>query len=156
MEPKILSPGELAKYDGSDKSLPLLICVKGIIFDVSPGRDFYGPDGPYAVFAGKECARALALMSTKVEDCTGETEDLPEDKKQILRDWEVKFMGKYRVAGALANSGIDLSQYEEQMKVVSEDDGHQPSGHRAPLLLGIAGVVAAAAAVVGSIIASSD
>lgn len=42
-EPMILSPEELAKYDGSDKSLPLLICVKGIIFDVSPGRDFYGP-----------------------------------------------------------------------------------------------------------------
>lgn len=39
----ILSPDELAKYDGSDPSLPLLICVKGIIFDVSPGRDFYGP-----------------------------------------------------------------------------------------------------------------
>lgn len=43
MEPMILSPDELAKYDGNDTTLPLLICVKGIIFDVSPGRDFYGP-----------------------------------------------------------------------------------------------------------------
>lgn len=108
------------------------------------------------MFAGKECARALALMSTSADDCNGNTDDLPEDKKQILRDWEVKFMGKYRVAGALANSGIDLSQYEEQMKVLSDDDAPQPTGHRAPLLLGIAGVVAAAAAVIGSVLASSD
>jgi len=79
------------------------------------------------VFAGKECARALALMSTSADDCNGNTDDLPEDKKQILRDWEVKFMGKYRVAGALASSGIDLSQYEEQMKVLSDDDAPQPT-----------------------------
>lgn len=95
-------------------------------------------------------------MSTNPEDCHGNTDDLPEDKKQILRDWEVKFMGKYRVAGALANSGIDLSQYEEQMKVTADDDVATPTGHKAPLLLGIAGVVAAAAAVVASILASSD
>lgn len=94
-------------------------------------------------------------MSTKEEDCNGNTDDLPEDKKQILRDWQVKFMGKYRVAGALANSGIDLSQYEEQMKITDED-APEPTGHRAPLLLGIAGVVAAGAAVVVSILASSD
>jgi len=37
--------------------------VRGVIFDVSAGKDFYGVDGAYP-FGGKECARALAKFST--------------------------------------------------------------------------------------------
>jgi cytochrome b involved in lipid metabolism len=43
MEPHVYSPEELAKHDGTDESLSLLICVKGIVFDVSSSREFYGP-----------------------------------------------------------------------------------------------------------------
>jgi hypothetical protein len=42
-EPIYFSWEELAKHDGSDGSLPLLICVQGMIFDVTPARSFYGP-----------------------------------------------------------------------------------------------------------------
>ena len=35
---------------------------------MTPGRDFYGPEGPYKNFAGRDASRALALMSLKVED----------------------------------------------------------------------------------------
>jgi Cytochrome b5-like Heme/Steroid binding domain len=34
---------ELAKHDGKDTSVPLLICVRGVVFDVSRSREFYGP-----------------------------------------------------------------------------------------------------------------
>lgn len=37
---------ELAKHDGSDASLPLLLSVQGMVFDVSPARSFYGPGAP--------------------------------------------------------------------------------------------------------------
>ena len=53
------------------------------------------------MFAGKECARALALMSTNVEDCNGRVADLDPEKKAILRDWQRKFLGKYPVVGAI-------------------------------------------------------
>jgi hypothetical protein len=38
-----LSRAELAAHDGRDASKPLLIAVRGKIYDVSAGRSFYGP-----------------------------------------------------------------------------------------------------------------
>ena len=43
---------ELVGYDGSDPNKPLLIGIRGQVYDVSRGRDFYGPGGPYGMFAG--------------------------------------------------------------------------------------------------------
>ena len=62
---KLLSLRELSEYDGRDDTKPILLAVRGVIFDVSQGRDFYGPDGAYP-FGGKECSRALAKFSTEL------------------------------------------------------------------------------------------
>ena len=61
--------------------------------------------GPYSVFAGKECARALALMSTEAQDCTGDVSDLSDEQKGVLREWEQKLMGKYPAVGMLQREG---------------------------------------------------
>ncbi|KAL2335153.1 hypothetical protein Fmac_016366 [Flemingia macrophylla] len=92
---------ELRSYDGSDPDKPLLIAIKGQIYDVSSGRNFYGPGGPYAMFAGKECSRALALLSFKPEDINGNLEGLEESELTILDDWEFKFIEKYPKVGQL-------------------------------------------------------
>lgn len=57
--------------------------------------------GAYSAFAGKECSRALAHMSTRAEDCTGDVSDLTDAQKGVLREWEQKFMGKYEAVGML-------------------------------------------------------
>lgn len=62
---KQLSAQELARHDGSDEQLPILLSVRGVVFDVTKGRDFYGPDGAYP-FGGRECSRALAKFSTEL------------------------------------------------------------------------------------------
>jgi membrane-associated progesterone receptor component len=64
--PRQLTLLQLAAFAGGDPSAPLLLAVRGVVFDVSKGADFYGPGGPYP-FAGKECARALAKFSTDLE-----------------------------------------------------------------------------------------
>ena len=39
-----LTRNELKQFDGNaDKTKPILLACKGTIFDVSKGRDFYGP-----------------------------------------------------------------------------------------------------------------
>ncbi|BAU01487.1 hypothetical protein LR48_Vigan10g220800 [Vigna angularis] len=92
---------ELLAYDGSDPNKPLLMAIRGQIFDVSTGRNFYGPGGPYAMFAGKECSRALALLSFKPEEINGDLEGLGESEFTILEDWEFKFIEKYPKVGLL-------------------------------------------------------
>ncbi|OWM78855.1 membrane steroid-binding protein 2-like [Punica granatum] len=92
---------QLRAYDGSDPTKPLLMAIKGQIYDVSRGRMFYGPGGPYAMFAGRDASRALALMSFDPKDLTGNIEGLSESELEVLQDWEYKFMEKYVKVGQL-------------------------------------------------------
>jgi hypothetical protein len=48
-----LTAAELAKHDGTDASKPLYVSVRGKVYDMTAGKTFYGPGGPYAIFAGK-------------------------------------------------------------------------------------------------------
>ena len=92
---------ELGAYDGSDPQRPLLIAVRGEVYDVTRGRHFYGPGGPYAVFAGKDCTRALAKMSFDAADFTGSLESLSQEELDNLEDWIERLRMKYRLLGRL-------------------------------------------------------
>ena len=63
---------ELSKYNGRDPMRPLLLAVRGRVFDVTTGRAFYGPGAGYHLFAGREVARALAKVAVEEEHCTDE------------------------------------------------------------------------------------
>ncbi|KAK9905303.1 hypothetical protein M0R45_000307 [Rubus argutus] len=81
--------------------VPLLMAIKAQIYDVSSSRNFYGPGGPYAMFAGRDASRALALLSFKPQDINGNIQGLGPDELQILQDWEDKFIEKYVKVGQL-------------------------------------------------------
>jgi membrane-associated progesterone receptor component len=101
----IVTKEELSKFTGNhcdhnNKEKRIYLCCKQIVYDVTQGRDFYGPDGPYANFAGRDASRALALMSLKLEDCVNPSlADLTDEQEQTLNDWEKKFKSKYRIVG---------------------------------------------------------
>ena len=104
---KTFTPLTLLEFDGT-KGKPIYFAVNGRVFDVSAGRNFYGPGGPYANFAGRDASRGLALgsfdTSMLTEDLNGPLDslkDLTDDQRDALRGWEERFLEKYLVVGKL-------------------------------------------------------
>ncbi|KAJ1280142.1 hypothetical protein BS78_04G208700 [Paspalum vaginatum] len=95
---------ELRAYDGSDPEKPLLMAIKGQIYDVTQSRMFYGPGGPYALFAGRDASRALAKMSFEASDLTGDISGLGPFEVEALQEWEYKFKSKYVTVGTIKNT----------------------------------------------------
>lgn len=89
-------------------------------------RAFYGPGGPYALFAGKDASRALAKMSFEQSDLNGDTSGLGPFELDALNDWEFKFMTKYSKVGtvkktvAATDGPVDNSSQTTDSAVKSE------------------------------------
>lgn len=56
---------DLRQYNGTDPNKPILLAVKGIVYDVSSKADMYGPGKAYNCFVGKDATRMLAKSSLK-------------------------------------------------------------------------------------------
>jgi membrane-associated progesterone receptor component len=91
------TPRTLLKYNGTNEQ-PVYIAVRGKVYDVSPGRNFYGPGGPYENFAGRDATRGLACQSFDEEMLTKNLDgpldpcdDLSADQKENLAGWIERF-----------------------------------------------------------------
>ncbi|KAF0682464.1 Aste57867_25416 [Aphanomyces stellatus] len=90
-KPRYFTLDELREFNGEGDK-PIYIAIKSVVYDVSRKRDFYGPDGGYHLFAGREAARALAKMSFEPADLDNtDVSDLSFMEKEILKDWIEKF-----------------------------------------------------------------
>ncbi|KAG6011807.1 hypothetical protein E4U43_008121 [Claviceps pusilla] len=105
------TPRTLLPFNGED-GRPIFFAVRGRVFDVSGGRGFYGPGGPYANFAGRDASRGLACHSFDremlTEDLDGPLDALDglgEAEMEALEGWEETFLGKYDVVGRLVAAG---------------------------------------------------
>jgi predicted heme/steroid binding protein len=61
-----ISLSELAKYNGSNPSLPIYLAIKGTVFDVTAKKEMYGPGGSYNIFAGKDGSVGLGKISNSI------------------------------------------------------------------------------------------
>lgn len=77
------------------------------MFDVSSGRQFYGPSGPYSNFAGHDASRGLALNSFDFDviksfgEGIDDLEGLNKEEQEALDGWEEHFKKKYPIVGDL-------------------------------------------------------
>jgi len=95
------SEEELAQYDGSNESGPLLFAADGYVFNVWKGRHFYGPGCEYNIFAGRDATRLLA--KSKLEEETPEELEKPLNiaERAALAGWIYTFKTKYDIVGRL-------------------------------------------------------
>jgi len=99
--PRNFSLTQLRLYDGCEhENRPkfdldagkLRIAIKGLVYDVTAGASFYGPGGPYHMFAGRDASRALAKLSFEEADLANpRVDDLSAHEKDQLNDWITKF-----------------------------------------------------------------
>lgn len=94
---RTFTPPTLLPYNGT-QGMPVYLAIRGKVFDVTPGRNFYGPGGPYENFAGRDATRGLACGSFDEEmltkDLEGDLDDLGGlggDEMEALEGWEETF-----------------------------------------------------------------
>lgn len=122
---------QLKHFDGTmdgEEQKPIYMSVCGIVFDVSEGRDFYGPEGPYGMFAGRECGVALAKMSFDAMylDNLDGVKDLNFGEKTELEGWLDKFTHyrPYPIKGTF----IPDNQLPDPQRILTLDDLEKNNG----------------------------
>merc|ERR1711997_110605 len=110
MKKRDFTPRQLKPYDGTkseeNPDARVLIGVLGKVYDMTKGKSFYGPGGPYSVFAGRDASRALATFD--VHSTSEEYDDLSDLKQSELnevKEWDLQFSEKYTLVGKLLKPG---------------------------------------------------
>lgn len=94
---------ELKAFDGTqDPEGPILIGAAGKVYNVWKGRNFYGPGGEYAIFAGRDATRLLGKFRTEEEDDESLAKPLTMGERATLEGYLWTFKEKYEVVGTLA------------------------------------------------------
>ncbi|GAX28145.1 hypothetical protein FisN_6Lh033 [Fistulifera solaris] len=131
--------GELEDDGPNPQHKPVYLSVAGTVFDVSDGRNFYGPGGPYAAFAGRECGIALSKYAFDEQYL-----DIPVDRTQLnagermeLDQWLEKFQyyRNYPLVGKLIFEMPDphrIISREELAKYNGTLEAPIPEGYATP------------------------
>lgn len=107
LEPLVIrdfTKNELSAYNGRDGRL-VYLAADGIVFNMSSnpsGPSFYGPGGPYELFAGCDATIGLSTMQTDPSKCTKQVvAELSASERDVLSNWVERFSMKYELAGYL-------------------------------------------------------
>jgi membrane-associated progesterone receptor component len=118
MKKRDFTPRQLKPFDGKvSEDNPdgrILIGVLGKVYDMTKGKSFYGPGGPYSVFAGRDASRALATFD--VHSTSEEYDDLSDLKQSELnevKEWDLQFSEKYTLVGKLLKPGEQPTSYSD-------------------------------------------
>ncbi|XP_061441036.1 membrane-associated progesterone receptor component 2 [Rhineura floridana] len=107
---------QLREYDGA-RTPRILLAVNGKVFDVTKGSKFYGPEGPYGIFAGRDASRGLATFCLDKDALRDEYDDLSDlnaVQMESVREWEMQFKEKYDYVGRLLKPGEEPSEYTDE------------------------------------------
>ncbi|GAA5848860.1 hypothetical protein JCM3766R1_003342 [Sporobolomyces carnicolor] len=105
-----LTEAQLGRYDGTSLTEPIYLAIDGDVYDVSAGRDSYGPGGAYHAFAGKDAARAFVTGCFKTH-LTHDLRGFTAKELATLKHWKQFYEthAKYRKVGRVMHPPIDPS-----------------------------------------------
>ncbi|GBM24413.1 Membrane-associated progesterone receptor component 2 [Araneus ventricosus] len=128
MKKRDMTIEELRKYDGTNEEGRVCIAVNGKIFDVTKGKHFYGPGGPYAAFAGRDASRGLATFSVEVaNEGYDDLSDLNSMQMDSVREWEIQFQEKYHYVGRLLKPNEEPTDYSDEEDASQEQSTQSPT-----------------------------
>jgi len=87
-----------------------LFAIAGIVFDVTGGKGFYGPDGMYWRVAGRDASRSVAKQSFDLEPLTpidqplDKLDDLTLRERENMKGWTEHFTNRYIICGRLVDN----------------------------------------------------
>lgn len=113
---KDFTVAELRAFDGTQPDGRVLVAVNGTVYDVTKGKRFYGPGGPYAAFGGRDASRGLATFSVTSNDKEeyDDLSDLSPMEMESVREWEMQFKEKYVLVGRLLKPGEQPTSYSDE------------------------------------------
>ncbi|KAI4254606.1 MAG: hypothetical protein L6R42_007124 [Xanthoria sp. 1 TBL-2021] len=125
---RTFTPPMLKPYNG-ENNMPVYLAVNGKVFDVSNGRNFYGPGGPYENFAGRDASRGLACGSFDedmlTKDLEGPLDDLKglgDEEWEAMRGWEERFQEKYLVAGSMVDEKPNKYEHQDSLPIPTYEE----------------------------------
>jgi membrane-associated progesterone receptor component len=111
------TPRTLLKNNGQNNA-PVYLAVRGKVYDVTSGRNFYGPGGPYENFAGRDATRGLACQSFDEDMLTKDLDgpldpcdDLSAEQLENLKGWIERFDEKVRRSPSIKNNPYMRSSF---------------------------------------------
>ncbi|XP_037351770.1 neudesin [Talpa occidentalis] len=100
---RLFTEEELARYGGAEEDQPIYMAVKGVVFDVTSGKEFYGRGAPYNALTGKDSTRGVAKMSLDPADLTHDMTGLTAAELATLEDVFTRvYKAKYPIVGYTA------------------------------------------------------
>jgi membrane-associated progesterone receptor component len=147
-EPPVLrdfTPEQLREHDGVH-STTIYIALVGDVYDVSGSSEFYGKDGPYHCFAGRDASRAMAKLSFEEADLASgrDLSDLGPFERSTLEDWvdKFKYYKAYPVVGKLTYPSPGSRVFTPKQLDEFKGTGPVPEGRvHSPIYVGVRGVV---------------
>ena len=98
---RLITINELAAHGSSGPLKPIWLAILGRVYDVGKGVDYYGPEGGYNFFAGRDGSRAFVTGEFNEEGLTDDLEGFSPMQIGEIDGW-VKFYDKeYTYVGKL-------------------------------------------------------
>ena len=105
--PRLWSAAELRPHDGNLPHAPsLLLACMGEVFDVTKAPQFYGREGGYRNFTGRDGSRAFIRGDFRGPAVSDDVSDFTPVEMHSLEDWRQFYHKTYPFKGVLAGGAF--------------------------------------------------